>query len=247
MLKTTDPETVRRQQNMAMSDPNAKVRQVIPYVAEYADARKALTSAQKELDALKQKMIQDEVTYQKTQEKALGFQQKALDIEQERQKNLIQIQSKTLEIAQIKQKIAEAERKQQQAEKKYQDYVDGLYRKQQARLNEILGKKKQSLFLEAKLNAEKIKGKELTEEELEALRNYAEVDEMISQLKDIKLGSFKGQQVITNELASKGGWASSVVVERAQDINKEILAVQNRQFDLQQQIKTALDKYSVIQ
>ena len=53
--------------------------------------------------------------------------------------------------------------------------------------------------------------------------------------------------VITNQLAQKGGFASSVVTDRAQDINKQILSQAKKQTDISTQIRNAVEKYSVIQ
>ena len=52
---------------------------------------------------------------------------------------------------------------------------------------------------------------------------------------------------ISNQLAKTGGFASSVVTDRAQDINAQILKTQNKQYDVQKSIKDAVEKYSVIQ
>ena len=54
-------------------------------------------------------------------------------------------------------------------------------------------------------------------------------------------------QVITNELAKKGGFASSIVVDRAQDVNKQILGQTKKQTDLVGKIRDEIAKYSVIQ
>ena len=142
---------------------------------------------------------------------------------------------------------------QERAKKKRQeDAIEGVFtnyqEKQTVAYLKLVQKQKEAVLLEAKLNAQKAKGAALTEEEYNSLKNYVDVQQMLEQANGVNSNlSFKGQNIITNQLAQKGGFASSIVVDRAQDVNKEILAVQNKQYDLQNQIKSALDKYSVIQ
>lgn len=142
---------------------------------------------------------------------------------------------------------------QERAKKKRQeDAIEGVFtnyqEKQTVAYLKLVQKQKEAVLLEAKLNAQKAKGAALTEEEYNSLKNYVDVQQMLEQANGVNSNlSFKGQNIITNQLAQKGGFASSIVVDRAQDVNKEILAVQNKQYDLQNQIKSALDNYSVIQ
>ena len=143
----------------------------------------------------------------------------------------------------------------QQERKKIADQqkaIEGVYNNYQQSQTlsymKMVGKQKEAVLLEAKLNAEKAKGAALSEEEYQSLKNYVDVQQLLQEATTNMNGiKAKGQNIITNQLAQKGGFASSVVVDRAQDVSKEILSVQTRQYDLQQQIKAALDKYSVIQ
>ena len=136
--------------------------------------------------------------------------------------------------------------------KQQQEAIDNLFKgyqqSQTIAMLKLIGKTKEALVLEARLNAQKAKGAELTEAEYQSLVKYVEQQMAISEAQNFD-GSIQhqGQNVITNELASKGGWASSVVVDRVKDYNKEILAVQNKQYDLQNQIKNSIEKYGVIQ
>ena len=51
--------------------------------------------------------------------------------------------------------------------------------------------------------------------------------------------------IISNELARKGGFASSVVVQR-NNVNKQILSAAQQQVNLQNAIKNEISKYGVI-
>ena len=136
--------------------------------------------------------------------------------------------------------------------KQQQDAIDKLFKgyeeSQTIAYLKMIGKQKEALVLEAKLNAQRAKGAALTEQEYDSLVKYVEQQMAISEAENFDTSvKHQGQNVITNELASKGGWASSIVVDRAKDYNKEILAVQTKQYDLQNQIKNSIEKYGVIQ
>lgn len=222
------------------------------------EVQSKLVEKQKELTALKEKYGEVEKAYQSSTDSILQYEQAISDLEKQRAQNMNQIQAKSQQIAEIEKQIEEARRAAAEAEQQridnYNQYVIGLYRKQQQSLNQILGLKKQNLLLETKLNAEKILGRQLTEKELQSLKNYVQINSMIGQFKQGAKLNIGGQQVITNDLARKGGWASSVVVDRAQDINKEILNVQKSQVSLMQKINDTMSKsndllkqFSVIQ
>lgn len=112
---------------------------------------------------------------------------------------------------------------------------------------------KEAVLLEAKLNAEKRLGRKLTEDEYQSLKNYVEQQMALQQTQNQIMKSInyrtrdRGQRIITNQLAQKGGFASSVVVDRARDVSKQILAAEIRQYEIQNQIKRTLDDYKVIQ
>ena len=55
-----------------------------------------------------------------------------------------------------------------------------------------------------------------------------------------------GQGTITNELARRGGFASSVVTDTSLDVNTQILAVQKAQESLLKQIDAEIKKLGVI-
>ena len=121
-------------------------------------------------------------------------------------------------------------------------------------INEILGNKKDNLLLELQINAEKIRGRKLTEDQVKALKSYVDVMGAQDQFKENQKLNFQTNGVISNDIARKGGWASSVVVDRAQDINKQILNVQKSQVEFLAKLNETMDKsnellkqFSVIQ
>lgn len=118
----------------------------------------------------------------------------------------------------------------------------------------LVGKQKEAIMLEARLNAEKAKGAALTEEELKSLQDYINTQLMLQDASGGSKAQLMTGGVIADQLARKGGDLSSVVMDRAQDVNKQILAEQIKQTDLtsklnssMQKNNTLIEKYAVIQ
>lgn len=223
---------------------------------EVDDIQASIVAKQKEFNTLQQQANETQKEYQKSKEITLEHEQALAELDKEHAQNMLDIQAKEQEIAQIEKQLAEeraaAELKawqlQQERIAKYDQYVNGLFRKQNQTLNEILGKKKESLLLETRLNAQKMLGRKLTEEELAKLEEYVQLDQLINQYRNNqKLNIGSGTNVITNQIASKGGYASSIVIDRSVDINKQILDVQKSQSQTLKQIKNLTEKNSVIQ
>ena len=61
----------------------------------------------------------------------------------------------------------------------------------------------------------------------------------------MNVSNIEKPNIISNELARKGGFASSVVVER-NNVNKQILGAEQQQVTLQNAIKNEISKYGVI-
>ena len=154
-------------------------------------------------------------------------------------------------ITQYIQKLQQLKKIQEEQAKteRVQDIFKGYEQNQSVAYLKLIGAQKEALYLEARLNAEKAKGAALTEEEYESLKGYIDMQQLIDQAVSEagKMPQILNTGTITNELARKGGFASSVVTDRAQDINAQILKTQNKQYDVQKSIKDAVEKYSVIQ
>ena len=148
-------------------------------------------------------------------------------------------------------KLRDEQQKQQDA---INDVFKGYDEKQATAYLKLLGKQKESLLLEAKINAEKAKGAKLTEEELKSLQNYIDTEMLLEDIKESSKLQLNSRGVIADQLAKKGGDLSSVVMDRAQDVNKQILAEQIKQTNLtdklnstMQKNNTLIEKMSVIQ
>ena len=135
--------------------------------------------------------------------------------------------------------------------KQQADAIEGVFKgyetDQTLAYMKLIGQEKEAILLQAQLNAQRAKGAKLTEEELESLKNYVDVQQMIDDATNAPNISLNSNGVITNQLAAKGGFASSVVTDRAQDINKEILSQTKKQTGISTEIRNAIEKYSVIQ
>ena len=253
----------QRQQNLnAIQTKQQQIAEIEKQIQEER-ARAAAQEAdnlQKQADAIdgiyksyqKQLEAYNKDPFQLKLEDALANAQKAKGADLTRQ----QIDQITFYVTQLE-KMIQLEKQREQI-KRQQQAIEELFTNYQNTQTEqylkLVGQQKQSLLLEAKINAEKAKGAKLTEEELQALKNYVEVDSLLSEFREGQKLNIGKQSVITNDIARKGGWASSVVVDHAQDINKQILDVQKTQVSLMDKInetmKTSnelLKQFSVIQ
>ena len=143
--------------------------------------------------------------------------------------------------------LEEQRKTRQQQEKAISDIFGGYQEDQTLAYMKMIGQEKEAILLQAQLNAQKAKGAALTEDELESLKNYVNVQQLIEDATSTSGIKLNTNGVITNQLAQKGGFASSVVTDRAQDINKQILSQTKKQTDISTQIRDAVEKYSVIQ
>ena len=170
---------------------------------------------------------------------------KGADLTRQQIDNIIRL---VTELDKLKQLEAEREkiRRQEQA---IADIFTNYENSQAEQYLKIIGKQKESLLLEAKINAERAKGAALTEQEMKSLEGYIEVEDLLNQLKENQnqINKVSGEKIISNDLASKGGFASSIVVDRSVEINEQILQVQKSQRDLLSKVSNSIEKYSVIQ
>ena len=102
---------------------------------------------------------------------------------------------------------------------------------------------KEAAQLEALRNAEKTKGSKLTEEEIAQVKKLSDLQ---YELANMNMNVSIGRGTMTNELASRGGFASSVVTDSKTDVNNQILTVQKAQEALLKQIEAELKKMGVI-
>lgn len=102
---------------------------------------------------------------------------------------------------------------------------------------------KEAAQLEALRNAEKTKGSKLTKEEIAQVKKLSDLQ---YELSNMNMNVSLGRGTMTNELASRGGFASSVVTDSKTDINNQILTVQKAQEAILKQITAELKKIGVI-
>ena len=102
---------------------------------------------------------------------------------------------------------------------------------------------KEAAQLEALRNAEKTKGSKLTKEEIAQVKKLSDLQ---YELSNMNMNVSIGRGTMTNELASRGGFASSVVTDSKTDVNNQILTVQKAQEAILKQITVELKKIGVI-
>lgn len=114
----------------------------------------------------------------------------------------------------------------------------------------LIGKQREALILEQKINLARALGlksiKELSDAQNKGIERQVDLQMKLDQLSKMGNIGIDRPEIISNELARKGGFASSVVVER-NNINKNILSAEQQQVNLQNAIKSEISKYGVIQ
>lgn len=167
---------------------------------------------------------------------------KGLDDEVAKQKLLYDIKSKGIMLDEKEVETIIKKQKELGALNLKQD-LKGQAESLQIQAMKAAGKGKEAAQLEAIRNAEKIKGLKLTEKEIEQVKKLSDLQyELGAVFPSIQVG----QGTITNELARRGGFASSVVTDTSLDVNSQILAVQKAQESLLKQIDAEIKKLGVI-
>ena len=110
---------------------------------------------------------------------------------------------------------------------------------------------KDALRLEVLRNAEKIKGGKLTKEELKNVERLADRQfELQNRSGKIELNGYKQtlniRGELTNELARRGGFTSSVVSDPMWTINQQLLQVQKSQNNILSSIRDDIKNVGVI-
>lgn len=115
--------------------------------------------------------------------------------------------------------------------------------KMQVQAMKTAGFAKEAAQLEALRNAEKVKGSKLFKDEIEQVKKLSDLQ---FGLDNSRVNASFGQGTMTNELASRGGFAASVVADTKRDVNSQILTVQKAQEAILKQITAELKKIGVI-
>ena len=115
--------------------------------------------------------------------------------------------------------------------------------KMQVQAMKTAGFAKEAAQLEALRNAEKVKGSKLFKDEIEQVKKLSDLQ---FGLDNSRVNASFGQGTMTNELASRGGFAASVVADTKRDVNSQILSVQKAQETILKQITAELKKIGVI-
>lgn len=143
----------------------------------------------------------------------------------------------------IEKEIAALKKKQNDDVLKMQNMLKSQGENLQIQAMKAAGFGKEAAQLEALRNAEKTKGSKLTEEEIAQVKKLSDLQ---YELSNMNMNVSLGRGTMTNELASRGGFASSVVTDSKTDVNNQILTVQKAQEALLKQINTELKKLGVI-
>lgn len=222
----------------------------------------------KEIKSLTAKLRQNEAKYKEEVEGGLQNQQELADLKNQQAKIAKEIYDKEKQQDELRDQIAAKQLKdleeQKKARKKAADAEaelaakrkqinDNYFQNGKNNLAEqylkLIGKQKEALILEQKINLARALGlksiKELTAAQVKGITRQVEMQMKLDQLSQMNVSGIEKPNIISNELAKKGGFASSVVVER-NNVNKQILSAEQQQVNLQNAIKNEISKYGVI-
>jgi hypothetical protein len=134
---------------------------------------------------------------------------------------------------------------------KLQDYFQNQNESLDIQEKKANGQGKEALRLEVLRNAEKIKGGKLTEEEIKNAERLADRQWKL-QNRSGKSESNGYKQTLnirgelTNDLARRGGFTSSVVSDPMRSINQQLLQIQKSQNNILSNINGKMDSIGVI-
>lgn len=108
-----------------------------------------------------------------------------------------------------------------------------------------LGMEKEAMEMKALKAAEKQKGFALTDKEKDLVKQFTSIQYQVSKLQ--RPGEVAYTGTMTNELAARGGFSSSVVTDTKEDINRQIFDIQKQSKDLLADIDEKVKKLGVIE
>lgn len=219
-----------------------------------ATLTKALTqNEEKYAEAVKNSLI-DQQTLAAAKNKQAKLQKQIYDNTKQQGKLTEDISKRELkeleERQKAEQKAAEAaaelaEKRKQTNRQFFQSGKDSLAQQ----YLKLIGKQREALILEQKINLARALGlksiKELNAAQVKGIERQVDLQMKLEELSNMNSINVDSPNIITNELARKGGFASSVVVER-NNVNKQILNASQQQVSIQNAIKSEIQKYGVI-
>lgn len=238
------------------------------YREDYSKLQAKEVALDKEIKSLTTQLRQNEAKYKEEVEGVSANEQELADLKNQQAKIAKEIYDKEKQQGQLRDQIAAKQLKdledQEKARQKAAEAEAELAEKrkqinrnffQNGKNNlteqylKLIGKQKEALILEQKINLARALGlksiKQLTAEQVKGITRQVEMQMKLDQLSQMNVSGIEKPNIISNELARKGGFASSVVVER-NNVNKQILSAEQQQITLQNAIKNEISKYGVI-
>lgn len=202
------------------------------YEGEIADLQKKIREAiSPEYKQSLQKQLVDAINKQKDAQAALtDSEEKQRKIEEDILKTTQERVKKTNELGEIQKKNAKTQ----------QDFYSSQLKGIQSKVYEMNGK---SIEYQLKQMKEKFKEqfkREANADEQAAMKGLISANVELNQAQ--KTNPVPIESTITNELARKGGFASSVVVEDANSVNKRILDANEKQVSINEKMLSKVDK-----
>ena len=233
-----------------IADLNLKIETSKADIIKYEFEEVKLAQEKNAIEKERKKHIDDILLSLENESDILSLRINGLDDEAEKLELINQLKSKGVELSnEDLQKIID--KKKELNSLKLRDYFQNENKSLDIQGMKENGELKDALRLEVLRNAEKIKGGKLTEEELK------NVERLADRQFELQNRSGKGEEnrykqtlnirgELTNDLARRGGFTSSVVSDPMRSINQQLLQIQKYQNNILSSIRDDIKNVGVI-
>ena len=229
---------------------NLKIETSKANIIKYEFEEVKLAQEKNAIEKERKKHIDDILLSLENESDILSLRINGLDDEAEELELINQLKSKGVELSNEDLRII-IDKKKALSSLKLRDYFQNENKSLDIQGMKENGELREVLRLEVLRNAEKIKGGKLTKEELKNVERLADRQfELQNRSGKIELNGYKQtlniRGELTNELARRGGFTSSVVSDPMWTINQQLLQVQKSQNNILSSIRDDIKNVGVI-
>ena len=233
-----------------IADINLKIETSKADIIKYEFEEVKLAQEKNAIEKERKKHIDDILLSLENESDILSLRINGLDDEAEELELINQLKSKGVELSNEDLRII-IDKKKALNSLKLRDYFQNENKSLDIQGMKENGELREVLRLEVLRNAEKIKGGKLTKEELKNVERLADRQfELQNRSGKIELNGYKQtlniRGELTNELARRGGFTSSVVSDPMWTINQQLLQVQKSQNNILSSIRDDIKNVGVI-
>ena len=249
-LITTEETQELLSLNEKIANLNLKIETSKANIIKYEFEEVKLAQEKNAIEKERKKHIDDILLSLENESDILSLRINGLDDEAEELELINQLKSKGVELSNEDLRII-IDKKKALNSLKLRDYFQNENKSLDIQGMKENGELREVLRLEVLRNAEKIKGGKLTKEELKNVERLADRQfELQNRSGKIELNGYKQtlniRGELTNELARRGGFTSSVVSDPMWTINQQLLQVQKSQNNILSSIRDDIKNVGVI-